>query len=488
METNRARKLVFDNLLKVPHRDYSTVVPAFNQALTEDPDFVSKAMVYLFQTSAIRDQVDAAVITLLQSHPDLGLREAGQALMGLDFYKTRNTQHLKALPPYRLLRIWGYMSGHLGYQTKAMAQRRMRTIMNDYLDFMELNEERFDRVILLNRKAIRELYLWLGRWPTPRYEFLVSNKAEPQGIFQMVKEINRQDNSMEKARLVMEFKLPYTVAASLLPKKDASAHIALIDTMSPQEAANSIGWVEGSGVLEIAEVKDAFLRKIKQAKDVTSMRHRQSSKAKSEAVAEAVKEARDATIKEARKITKRTLLNVDRSGSMHQAIEVAKEFAAFLGSRLESEDLLYIVAFNDVATRIKPKSLSLSDVEKATQLITANGATCCGIGVQVAIATGFIPEQIVTITDGDENRNPRYAQVARSLEEVNHVVIGLGDYHSSFHQELERMGLNVDFFPYTSSGRNDYYLFEQIASILSGQGKKTLVQAIMDIELPQIVR
>lgn len=120
------------------------------------------------------------------------------------------------------------------------------------------------------------------------------------------------------------------------------------------------------------------------------------------------------------------------------------------------------------------------------RLLRSGGSTCIGIGLQTAIQKGFEPEQVVIITDGGENRDPRYVHVVSQLE-VQTIVVGVGNYNQAFHTELERRDQRVTFLPYTASGRNDYYLFEQVASILSGQGKKSLVQTIMDIELPEVL-
>lgn len=486
MEENRSRKLLFDQLLKVPHRDYSTVVPFFLDSLNTDPDLGSKAMVYLFRTSAIRDQQDAAVITLLQSAPHFGLRNAGQALFGLDFYKTLNTEGFKALPPYRLLRIWQYIRN-----SPLKTVRQMRKIMNDWLDVFEPQQDRFDNLVLLNRKEMAQLYVWLHRKPPLRYQVWLGLEKKfgetetlPGGsIFEAVNLIGKTPDPIEKARLVIEHKVPYTIASSLLPKKNAAAHVALVEAMSPTEAANSIAWVEQSGILEIAEVNAAFLAKLAKAKDVTSMKHRKSTQAKSAGVAAVVEAAKDTAVAQAVKITRSTVLLIDISSSMERAIEIAKEFAAFLGSRLESADLLYMVAFNDDARVIRPKSLSLSDVEAEMRLLRSQGSTCIGIGLQTALEQGFEPQQVVIITDGGENRSPRYADVVSKVD-VNTVVVGVGSYNLAFHTELERRDQRVTFLPYTASGRNDYYLFEQVASLLSGQGQKSLTQTIMDIELP----
>lgn len=494
METNVSRKLLFDQLLKVPHRDYSTVVPSFLDGLNTDPDFTSKAMVYLYTTSAIRDQQDAAIITLLQSTPSLGLRDAGRAMFGLDFYNTANTEGFKALPPYRLLRIWQYIRN-----SPLKTRRQLTKLMNDWLDKLEKQQDRFDNLVLLNRKEMSNLYVYLHRHPPVRYQVWLGLQKKfgevdelPSGsIFEAVNLIGKTADPIEKARLVMQYKVPYTIASSLLPKKNAAAHVALIEAMSPTEAMNSVSWVEQSGILEIAEVNKAFLAKLALAKDVTSMKHRQSSKAKTAGVAAVIEAAKDTAVAQAKKITLPTLVIIDRSASMRLPLEVSKEFAVFLGSRLESTELLYMIAVNDGATRIRPRSLSMSDVEAATRNIKDNGATCLGVGLREALNDGFEPQQVVILTDGYENRSPSYLSVLEKNEDMQTIIIGFpgseGPYRHAFHQPMEARGFPVTFLPYTASGRNDYYLFEQVASILSGQGKKSLVQTIMDIELPYIL-
>ncbi len=504
METNIARQTLYQQLMNVPHREYGKVVSQLNNALTSDPDFISKAMVYTFANSAIRDQQDAALIVLLQSLPEMGYREAGRALFGLDFYKTEYTDGMKALDPYRLLRIERYLRGReiviveKAYKGKTYKQfkeikrqtpgpyprRTIETLMRDYLSYLADRPKRLEGVLLHNLaeiKSVTKTYHII--LPQPWFD-IVEGKPPVGTVFYEIKQIASEPDIEARAKLVIEYGIPYRKAISLLPKSHISSHIALIDVMTPAEAANNIHWAEESGVLNIPEVAAAFTAKVKLAKSVASTTHRKSSQAKTKEVQEALVVAQDVATARKRRITKRTLLEVDISSSMEPVIEPAIEFAANVGALIDDPGNLMIVLFKDYAQVLKPKDLSLSSLRQEFRNIRVGGSTSIGSGLQLALSGGFEPEQVVIMTDGQENREPRYRNVLRERGDLHTVIMGVGNYDAAFSSEIDSAGFRQDTFKFTG----DYYLFDQISALLSGPRGKSLVEQILEIEMPRVIR
>lgn len=487
--TNAARAAILSSLLTVPHRDYNKVVPDYLTALNQDPDFVSKAMVYIFQTSQIRDLVDAAVITLLKSNPDFGLRPAGKALFGLEFYITGNTDGLKALPPFRLFRIYKYL-----ISTKPTVFRVARTLVGDYFDFLMKDPNRFDQVIALNRVAVKHAARTSHLNLPPTWKRAIfDNDPDPNSLLGRIKKIATTSDMTERARMVVEYNIPFRVAASLLPKNNPTALVARVASMSPTEAANSLAELEASGILNIPDVKAAVLRKVEKAStSAASLQNRRSTIAsKDEDIRAAISTATNAAIKKQEPLTGRYLLLVDKSQSLGVAIETAISLVSYLGPRIADPKNLMIVTQDDEARVIKPRDLTFEGVSSAMRLIRAGGWTSLGVGLAKAIQLGFEPTHIVHITDGGENRVPYYGQTMlfHKLEHVTTTVIGVHGargYKPAWASELRNRGLRVEEFTLTPNQTQDYYAFDQVAAILAGKGKKSLVETILDLEMPYV--
>jgi hypothetical protein len=494
MEELRARTILLKQLMAITHREYDSIVQELNRALSEDPMLASRACVWMFANSKIRDQQDAAVITLLGASIEfIDYRNAGSALFGLDFLKTRKTDGLRALDPYRLFRIREYMVEN------KLAPRRIKELTQKYLQFLVKQPKRFDKVCELNRRALKKAWIESHFTGDPEYgalklkrarAILFENDPPPDSIAYAIKQAGQASTNQEKARICIEAGLSYTTISSIIPKTDPIANVALVEAMTPTEALNSVSWVESSGILNIPEVKALFLSKIKKAKKSTaSAEHRKSSKAKTSAVQEAVKEAQNTAAREGKPIVRKTLVAVDISSSMGKAVETAAQFVNHIAPRLDIDDAM-LVWFRESAGEIKTGSLEYSDVKQATRELRPAGGTSMTAAFQYAIASKFEPEQVVWITDGGENGHRSYAgigSVGRLLAEypdIHNVVLGIanshGDYDANFAASID----GAEEFKY----EGDYYIFDQVGNLLAGERRKTLVEEILEIELPEVVR
>jgi hypothetical protein len=250
-ETNRARNILYRQLMQVPHRDYAPAVSQFRTALEEDPDFVMRACVYLAMgNTKIRDQEDISIITLLQSPAIYRYaREAGRVLLlGSDFYDIEPAK-MSGLPPFRVVRVLQFIAG-----SDRKVPRLAKSLATDYVRGLEADPRRFDGVAIRGRKGLKWLYTNYHIKPSERADAILFKEQMPEdSSLGVLKQIANSDNVNEQARLVVEHKIPYRVAISVLPKMNPVVGVALIDAMSPTEALNSRSWVERSGLLEIPE-------------------------------------------------------------------------------------------------------------------------------------------------------------------------------------------------------------------------------------------
>lgn len=481
-EQNRSRTLLFNNLTKVQHREYSPMVQELHTALEADPDFISRACVYLANGGTnIRDTADCSVITLLTSpteYPEY--REAGRCLLlGKDVYNI--VGEASGLEPFRVFRIDEFIRK---YSIKA--PRLMRETMTDYVRFLEGQPSRFDGVAIRNRKALKSVYTHYHIKPNERAQAILFDDNPPEDSkLGVLKQIANSNDVREQVRLVVENKIPYVVASSVLPKMTPAVGVALIEVMSPTEALNSRGWVEKSGLLQVPEIRDAYTAKISQAtKSAASIEFRKSAQGTDADIQKVVEQAKEEAVKKQQRITQNIALLVDKSGSMEAALAVAIKFGERIAPICDGE--LAVIAFNDYAQELKVADVhSLSAWQQAFKGIRCSGYTSMRSGLELALRNGYTPQIVVVITDEGENRDI-YANLLTQMEsrglDVPHTVcLSVGTHGTIFTNRIEQAGFRVDRFEVSG---DDYYLFDQVAAILGGSPAPTIVERILSTQLP----
>lgn len=118
------------------------------------------------------------------------------------------------------------------------------------------------------------------------------------------------------------------------------------------------------------------------------------------------------------RITRPLALLVDQSGSMELAIDLGKHLGVMISAICESD--LFVYAFDTMAYPIDRAGDKLADWEKSLAGITANGMTSCGVAVEMLRRNRHCVEQIVIITDEEENEPPFFVDALQKYrKEVN---------------------------------------------------------------------
>lgn len=506
MEQDLIRKQIFNQMTKVQHRIYGPMVNQFLSLMNDDPYFTGRALVHIFKTSKIRDQQDCAIIVLLQSSPEYGFRDAGSALFALDFAKTKNSQGMKSLPPYRLFRIWDYIHGNEvildnGKQKRIKRQTpgpkvysRMKNLMTRYINFLDADIGRFDGVSELNKSELKYVYTTYGLRPSERAQAILFDNDPPAdskaGIIKEVAKLAESGKVVDAAIKGIENNISYIVLQSIVPKSEPAVAIAMVEAMTSQQAANSIGWVEKSGILQIDEVKQVFTDKVSKAKSIASLEHRKSSRATDVDVIQAVEIAKEKEASKLKKIERETLILIDISSSMGIAIEPTLKMVSHLAPYLDLNKTR-LIWFKQYAGEVKPRTFGFQDLKNSVRGLRADGGTSHVAGLQKGLENGFEPQNLVIVTDGQENGHARMlgvGEVAHATSRLSIVpqvtILGLGQYYRGFTQSFEDRGVPVDEFIFDDS--EEYYIYDQIGALLGGDRKKTLTEMILDIELPYI--
>jgi Mg-chelatase subunit ChlD len=506
--------------MAVPHRRYSQLVGSLRDAMRADPDFAARACVFMHMPESgvkIRDQQDSAIIALLQAPAEFAqYREAGRCLLaGSDVYPDVEPA-CSGVPPFRFFRIVQYMAspfvvtddgkelsrfsamdaaqrfaGQRGADVArdllhVRANRQMRGIVGDYLRNLEGNASRFDGVAVLNRRAMTWAYEFYHVAPSALAQaVLFDNEPPPGSKLAVLKEIANTNDIRTQIRLVIENRIPYTVAASVLPKMSPAVAIALIERMSPSEALNSRAWVERSGILDVPEVRQAYEGKLVLATaSIATAEHRVSAQGRDAGLQAVIDTAKERAVVAGQKIEKDTLLLVDASGSMERAIEVGREFAYRIAAQCAGGLVVY--AFQDRARQVRgPEENSLAGWRQAFQGVRAGGRTSIESGLSAAMRDGFVPEQVVIITDGQENVGD-YTRALRALERdldapVQTVLLLVGTIDNVVGRRVRQGGHLLEEFRFTG----DYNVFDNIVALLGGPPAMTVVDRILSTEFPR---
>ncbi len=492
MNEHDLRLRLLNTLLTTPHRDLDAVYLVHKEIIDQDPRFYVQLAAWYVAEGEIRDHKEIFVVSLaLSDFP--GHRDVGLAL-------------LREMPPYQVGRVFDFVKGQTirrrvkrGDRVEVIAEKRglyanvprsMKTEITRYLREREADATWFDSSVLQARQAMKRLYASLHIAPSPRAQaILFEDNPPPDSRLYALKLIAQARSPAEQARAIVENRIPYRVAASVIKQMTPTVLVALIDRMSPQELINNLGSLKRRGAFDNPDVKALIEAKLEQAQTaerVSAYKAKVAAKAagvspdlstKLDAVTEARLRAKGT-------IARSTALLIDKSGSMREAIEIGKQIGAMIAGVCQAE--LYVYAFDTMGYRIEVAGPSLADWEKALMGIQAGGSTSCGVAIEMMRRQGEVVEQMIVVTDEGENSPPYFtATLKRYREELRtdpHIVF-VKTQNAVERLERECRAEQIAFDAYQFTG--DYYALPNLLPLLTQPSKLDLLLDIMAYPLPQ---
>lgn len=498
------RLKLLNSLLTTPHRDLELTYLVHDEIVEQDPRFYVQLAAWYANEGDVRDHKEMFVIHLVLSKFP-GHRDVGLAL-------------LRKMPPYQVGRVYDFIKGRTQLRQikqkqgrkgrasqetarKEMARkekyglsrnvpRSMRTEVTRYLREREANATWFDSSVLQARKTMKRLYASLRIEPSARAQaILFDDKPPADSRLYMLKQIAKAENPAEQARAIVEHKIPYRIASSVIKQMTPMMLVALIHNMSSQELINNMGSLKRHGAFENADVTQLVEQKLKVAqtsKRVSAYKAKEAIKAAnvSSEMAKQLNAVTEAQVKAKGKIEVPTAILIDASGSMSQAIEIGKRIGAMIAGVTDAS--LYAYAFDSIGYRIETTGQSLAEWEGAMAGIKAGGMTSCGIGFEMMRRAGQYVEQIIMITDEAENSSPMfvdaYQKYSGQMGSRPHVVFVKTRGASNL---LERrcQEANIAFDAYQFTG--DYYALPNLLPMLARGSRLDLLIDIMAYRLPK---
>lgn len=453
---------ILNSFLTTPHRKLNALAPLHAEALERDPLFYSRLALWYMETGEVRDH-KALFVAHLLTCDYAEFREAGWVL-------------LQNLAPFEVARV-------------------LRSAVAHYLHTREANHKQFDGAALRARGELKHLYASLRLKPAPRAQAILFDRQPPQGsTLAALKRLARAESAEEQAALILEHTIPYTTAIGAVAHVTPALLVALIAAMSPQEVVNNLGALKRRGALDDAEVKrlvDQKLRDAKSDKRVSTLKAKRAMQAVEldAETARTLTQVTDARVAAKVEIKRPTALFVDKSGSMTQAIEVAKQLAALISAVVSAE--FHVYAFDTAAFAVEAAAQGarpvLSEWEAAFRFVKADGGTSIGAPLARMAKEQIYVEQIVLVTDEGENTPPffrdAWAEYTAALGVAPTVIIvrvGTAG-RSPFAEDLRQKGIEVLTYEF----HGDVYSLPNVLPLLALPTRSELVDTIMARELPR---
>jgi hypothetical protein len=478
------RLKILNTLFTTPHRKLEEIHPVHADLVKQDPLFYAHLGAWYRKNGDVRDHTEMFVVTLALSAFE-GHRETGLAM-------------LRDLPPYEVGRVVDFVKGRVEKKSGKESRwglfknlpRSLKTEVEHYLRERENDPVRFDGAVLHARKTLKRLYAALHVKPGPRAQAILFDDNPPDDSrLAVLKKIAKSTNPAEQAKLIVDHRIPYRVAASVVAQMTPSVLVALIETMTPQELINNVSSLQKRGAMDHPDVKKLIEEKIesaKGAKRVSAFKAKEAVKAAAvdPGLAQKLHEVTQDQVRAKGTIKRPTALFVDKSGSMEQAIEVAQRLGSMIAGIMDAP--LYVYAFDTIAYPIEAPGPDLKAWEKAFSGIKAAGGTSVGVAVDFMTRKKVAVEQIIVVTDEGENQAPLFVPSLQKYKETvkadpNVVFVKVGQAT----EQLERhcLAANIAADAFTFGG--DYYSLPNLIPILTRPSKLDLLIEIMETPLPK---
>jgi len=499
------RLTIMNSILTCPHRDLDKISEIHKEMQAKDPLFYAHFACWYRKNGEIRDHKEVFA-GMLCVDPYLENREVGLAMVQdapvfmkkkiLGFIKGKKIK-LKEKTGQKISKGKGKTVDAVKITEKTVGLFKnvpgsFKSEIESYLRLLESDPMGFDTLAMNNRNDLKTLYASLKIKPSERANNILFKKEFPEDSkLNVIKEILKADTPSKKAELIVKNKVTYRIAVGLIDQMSPSVLLALINAMSPQEIVTNMASLEEKGAMDNPDTKaliDEKLKKAQTSKGVSALKSKAATgtgRIKNEETIKKLDAVADAQIQRKGTIDAPIAILVDRSGSMEKAIEVGKRVAAMVSGA--SSSAVYAVAFDTAPMEIVSKGKTLTDWEVAFKPIKAGGGTSIGCGLEYLNRKKLLVEQIIIITDEDENENPRFHDVYQDYASkmgirpvVNIISMRSSKTFVSFENELKK--IKCEFYRYEPDGK-DYNSLPGLLPFLIRKSRTDVLYEIMDYPL-----
>lgn len=445
------RAALLDSFLHASHGKLGTIHDVHAEALERDAIFYGHLARWYIENGAVRDHQELFVAHLISS-PLPAHRVHGAVLM----------QRLRV---YQVARVVKYARERLHVRGRAL-----RRAVETWLRRREAHEAWFDECAIRDRRTLKGLYASLHIKPSLHAQRVLFDDAPPQGSrVEVARRLARlADDPAAQARLIVEHHIHYTTALGAVKHWTPMLLFALVKVMTAPQVITNLAMLQRRGAFACPETKALLDQRIREAvtcnrvcdfKTVVALR----AVGHDARVSGGLLESLQKRLRNRGTIDVPTALFVDKSSSMDEAVEIGKQLA-ILCSTVAARDL-HVFAFDSLPFEIVPQRRDIGGWEEAFGPIRANGTT--SIGAPFLRLKGRRVEQIVVITDGEENSRPMFRDALETYEHQHGVrcrviIIRVGGRNVATPLEQSLRDREITVIPF----KGDYYNLPNVVPML----------------------
>ena len=431
-KTTISKQEIVNQILKIGHNDLLGFVDPGIKAINVDPELFGHLIAWNAKQGEVKDSKVALPIIALRGTPDNELYENAVAhlcqldprnlMKAIDFHQNLNNQYP----------LNGNGSG-----------KYLKTGIKKYLKIREENPIWWSRTALQHRKTMKNLYKQYHITPSPLAQAVLFDREYPKGsVFELVARLKEMTPQQAAGTIISE-KIPYLIAVGALGgikgKKDII--LALIEQMSGNELLVNTKMLTKMGVFEDQILTTAYnqsLERSKGDKKVSTLKAGKAAQVIAETtgnkkLAQKLDDVQNVKLEKLGGIEGIWTVLVDKSGSMHTAIQKGKEVASIIAQQVKEK--VYMIFFDTHPVLYEVGGKTLSQINDMTKRVFANGGTSIGCGLDYLKEKNIIVNGIVIVSDGGDNTIPYF--------------------HNAYKKYAATMGIDPTVYLYWVPGERD---------------------------------
>lgn len=329
--------------------------------------------------------------------------------------------HMCSLGPRELVRAYDfnkYVTGTVGVGIAGGHRSVLEDGIRRYILARQANNGWFDRTVLQHRDSLRRLYRIAHLRPSDRAKGILFENVYPAGsVFEVVRNL-RNMSPREAAGAILTNNIPLQVAVgSVANARNKEIVLALIEGMTGNQLITNSAMLERLGVATDPVLKASFDAAIERAKTskrgVESLKGGQAAKqVKDTAMAEKLGGLQETKLKQLGGIEGDWLVMGDRSGSMAQCVDLARNVASLIAQQVKGK--VYLIFFNTTPTFFDVTGKTYEQILAETRRVSASGGTSIGCGVDYLRSRGIIVQGIAIASDGGDNTAPSFVSAYKA--------------------------------------------------------------------------
>jgi hypothetical protein len=461
---------VIAELTRSPHKDLAEFTPVATRAAVEDPDFYAHLVAWNEQKGSVRDAKVALPVLAMGADPTVALLAHPNAAA----YAQNALAHVAKQGPRELLRAirFAHDSGMVG------RRQRLRRLVRRWLRDAEASPSGWERLALTHRGSLRKLYAWAHVRPAEFAWPVMRRETEPGTVFDRVAQLRTVDAHVA-ADYIMRDKIPLLVAKGALGAraKEPAFVRALVARMTPAEVATNLTWLEracGDDAALKAEVAAAMRRKQHGGARAPQAALKAGHKAKEvqdETLRAAANDMQEKALTALGGVDGDWLVVADKSGSMTDAISMARRVAGTLAKSVRGT--VNLVFVDRTPRRFDVTGKTLAEIEQLTVGIMAGGGTDLGAALAYARLNKLPCDGVALVSDGEDGVGSFAAEFKRLSvaldKEPTLYYYDCPGGHSNIEHQCRTEKVSVEVVPLRGKSVDDYALPNLVQTMRTNQ-------------------